>query len=54
MPSDIVYNGMHEKDDVKLSQTLADKNIDQKREERLDESFKNYLNLNSTSLPKNK
>ena len=54
MPSDIVYNGMHEKDDVKLGQTLADKNIDQKREERLDESFKNYLNLNSTSLPKNK
>ena len=53
MPSDIVYNGMHEKDEVAPSTTLADKNIEQKKEERLEESFKNYLNLNaSSSKPK--
>merc|ERR1712071_443679 len=47
MPSDIVYNGMHEKDEVQVNNNVTDKNFEQKREERLEDGFKKYLDLNS-------
>lgn len=47
MPSDIVYNGMHEKDEIQVNNNVADKNFEQKREERLEDGFKKYLDLNS-------
>ena len=47
MPSDIVYNGMHEKDEIQVNNNVADRNFEQKREERLEDGFKKYLDLNS-------